>query len=264
MHVRPRDVHTGQHRLCTQRKEKFADSATGLVAQLRYYRSVDMCLYYSMPRGAQRIKLSASYRRIKTRGRTVKINRRASFAPFTSNTTKPRTDRQSLFSTAARMQLDMQVLPGDSRHNNTRLVTTNRWCFDHKWLNFRKFTYKSRTTTNVFDNALVHRQGTSSCRDSQGFWLQSSSGFSFTGQNACSTCIRATDISNLGAGIATRYGLESPGIESRWGRDFPPVQTGPGVHPASYTTGTGSFPGVRWTGRGDDHPPHLAPRLKKE
>jgi hypothetical protein len=43
-----------------------------------------------------------------------------------------------------------------------------------------------------------------------------------------------------------------------------PVQTGPGAHPASYTVGTGSLPGVRWPGRGVEHPPHLAPRLKKE
>jgi len=28
--------------------------------------------------------------------------------------------------------------------------------------------------------------------------------------------------------------------------------------------GTGSFPGVKWLGRGVEHPPHLAPRLKKE
>ena len=34
--------------------------------------------------------------------------------------------------------------------------------------------------------------------------------------------------------------------------------------PASYTMGTGSLsPGVKRPGRGD-HPPHLAPRLKKE
>jgi hypothetical protein len=32
---------------------------------------------------------------------------------------------------------------------------------------------------------------------------------------------------------------------------------------ASCTTGTGSFPGVKRSGRGVDHPPHLAPRLKK-
>jgi hypothetical protein len=43
-----------------------------------------------------------------------------------------------------------------------------------------------------------------------------------------------------------------------------PVQTGPGAHPASYTMGTGCFPGVKRPGRGVDHPPHLAPRLKKE
>ena len=65
-------------------------------------------------------------------------------------------------------------------------------------------------------------------------------------------------------GIATRYGLHGPGIESRWGRDFshpsrqalgpiqPPIQWVPGL-----------FLGVKRPGR-DDHPPHLAPKLKKE
>ena len=43
-----------------------------------------------------------------------------------------------------------------------------------------------------------------------------------------------------------------------------PVQTGPGAHPASYIMGTGSFPGVQRADRSVDHPPHLAPRLKKE
>jgi hypothetical protein len=43
-----------------------------------------------------------------------------------------------------------------------------------------------------------------------------------------------------------------------------PVQTGPGAHPASYTKGTESFPEVKRPGRGVDHPPYLAPRLKKE
>ena len=66
-------------------------------------------------------------------------------------------------------------------------------------------------------------------------------------------------------GIETRHGLDGPGIEFRWGSRFSaPVQTGPGAHPASYTTGTVSFPGVKRPGRGVDHPPHLAPRLKKE
>ena len=43
-----------------------------------------------------------------------------------------------------------------------------------------------------------------------------------------------------------------------------PVQTGPGVHPTSCTMGTGSFRVVKRPGCGVDHPPHLAPRLKKE
>jgi len=66
-------------------------------------------------------------------------------------------------------------------------------------------------------------------------------------------------------GIATRYGLEGPGIESRWVANFSaPVQTGLGAHLASYTMRTGSFPGVKRSGRSVDHPPHLAPSLKKE
>ena len=43
-----------------------------------------------------------------------------------------------------------------------------------------------------------------------------------------------------------------------------PVQTDPEVHPAIYTMHTGSLPGVERPGRGVDHPPHLAPRLKKK
>ena len=43
-----------------------------------------------------------------------------------------------------------------------------------------------------------------------------------------------------------------------------PVQTGPRAHPASYTVGTGSFQGVKRLGRGVYHPPHLAPRLRKQ
>jgi len=45
---------------------------------------------------------------------------------------------------------------------------------------------------------------------------------------------------------------------------FAPVQTGPGAHPASYTMGAGSISGVKRPGRGVDHPPPLAPGLKKE
>jgi len=58
-------------------------------------------------------------------------------------------------------------------------------------------------------------------------------------------------------GVATRYGLDRPGFSA-------PVQTGPGAHPASYAIDTGSLPGVKRPGRGVDHPPHLAPKLKKE
>ena len=61
------------------------------------------------------------------------------------------------------------------------------------------------------------------------------------------------------------YVLDGPGIKSRSGRDLPLlVQTGSKAHPASYTMGTGSFKGIERPGRGVDHPPHLAPRLKKE
>jgi hypothetical protein len=42
-----------------------------------------------------------------------------------------------------------------------------------------------------------------------------------------------------------------------------PVQTGPAAHPASYTMDTKSFPGFKQPGRGFKHPPHIAPRLKK-
>jgi len=43
-----------------------------------------------------------------------------------------------------------------------------------------------------------------------------------------------------------------------------PVQIGPGAHPFSYTMDTWSFSEVKRPERGVDHPPHLAPRLKKE
>ena len=42
------------------------------------------------------------------------------------------------------------------------------------------------------------------------------------------------------------------------------VQSGSGAHPASYTMGTGSFQSLKRPGRGVKHPPHLAPKLKKE
>ena len=42
------------------------------------------------------------------------------------------------------------------------------------------------------------------------------------------------------------------------------VQAGPGAHQAFSTVGIGAFLGAKRSGRGVDHPPHLAPRLKKE
>ena len=66
-------------------------------------------------------------------------------------------------------------------------------------------------------------------------------------------------------GIATCYGVGSPEIEFRWGaRLSAAVQTGCEAHPAYCTIGTGFFPELKRLGRGVDHPPYLAPRLKKE
>jgi len=66
-------------------------------------------------------------------------------------------------------------------------------------------------------------------------------------------------------GIATRYGLDIPTTKSLCGQDFshlsrpvlrptqPPIQWVPDL-----------FPGGKATECGVDHPPHLAPKLKKE
>ena len=43
-----------------------------------------------------------------------------------------------------------------------------------------------------------------------------------------------------------------------------PFHTDPRTQPASSSRSTGSFPGVKRPGRGVQHPPHLAPKLKKE
>jgi hypothetical protein len=65
--------------------------------------------------------------------------------------------------------------------------------------------------------------------------------------------------------IATRYGLDGPGKESRWGQDIPhPSRPDLGPTQPPYTMGTGSFPGVRRPGPDVEHPPHLAPKLRKE
>ena len=45
---------------------------------------------------------------------------------------------------------------------------------------------------------------------------------------------------------------------------FVAVYIGSGAHPSSFAMATGSFPGVKRPERGVDHPPLLAPRLRKE
>ena len=87
------------------------------------------------------------------------------------------------------------------------------------------------------------------------------------------TCLWNFKISkfwNCGGGrgahpVATRYRLGAPEIESRWGRNFPQKSKpslGPIQPPIKWTSAI--FPGVKRPGRCVDHPPHLAPRLKKE
>jgi hypothetical protein len=79
------------------------------------------------------------------------------------------------------------------------------------------------------------------------------------------SCIPTWVVRDSSVAIATSYGLDGPGIESWWGARYStPVHTGHGAHPASYTMGTGYLPGAKRLGRGADHPPFLAPRLKKE
>jgi hypothetical protein len=66
-------------------------------------------------------------------------------------------------------------------------------------------------------------------------------------------------------GIRTRYGLNGPGIEFWWRRDFPYMSRpalGPTQPPIQWVPGF--FPGGNRPGSDVDHPPHLAPRLKKE
>jgi len=55
-----------------------------------------------------------------------------------------------------------------------------------------------------------------------------------------------------GVGIATSYGLDGPGIEARWRLTQPPIN------------GYRVSPGVKRPVCGVDHPPPIAPRLKKE
>ena len=73
-------------------------------------------------------------------------------------------------------------------------------------------------------------------------------------------CIWDNSLFSVVLCVIRRSGDQIP-VEARFSA---PVKTGLGAHPVSSTMGTGSFPGVKRPGRGVDHPPHLAPRLKKE
>ena len=82
----------------------------------------------------------------------------------------------------------------------------------------------------------------------------------FRGKNASFEAVKGR---NSSVDIVTRYMLEGPGIKFRWGRDFlhrPRPALGPTHPPMQWVPG--HFRGLR-QGRGVDHPPHLAPRLKK-
>jgi hypothetical protein len=69
---------------------------------------------------------------------------------------------------------------------------------------------------------------------------------------------------DIAVSIATSYGLDGLGIESRERRDFShPSRPGLGPLPASYTVDNLSFQGVKRPRRCVDHPPDIAPRLKK-
>ena len=66
-------------------------------------------------------------------------------------------------------------------------------------------------------------------------------------------------------GIMTRYGLDGPGIKSRWGGDFQRLSRpalGPTKPPIQRVRGLSRE--VKQPESGVDHPPQLAPKLKKE
>ena len=63
-----------------------------------------------------------------------------------------------------------------------------------------------------------------------------------------------------------RYELDGLGIESRWRRDFqhPSRPDRPGGQPSLLYNGYRIIPGDKAARAWHAHPPHLAPRLKKE
>ena len=72
----------------------------------------------------------------------------------------------------------------------------------------------------------------------------------------------------MGPGQLSRYSdsLRAGRYRSQWGARFSaPLEIGPGAPPSLLNSGYRvSFPAVKRPGRGVEHPPHLAPRLKKE
>jgi hypothetical protein len=69
---------------------------------------------------------------------------------------------------------------------------------------------------------------------------------------------------NSSVGIETRYGMDGPGSNTGEGEIFRTCPDRPwGPHSLLYN-GYRVFPGGTAAGRGDDHPPHLGPKLKKE
>ena len=64
-------------------------------------------------------------------------------------------------------------------------------------------------------------------------------------------------------GIATRDGMDGLGSETQLGRDIPHLSRSTLCGP-SYVLDTDLFLRVKRPGSGVNHPPHLAPRLKKE
>ena len=73
---------------------------------------------------------------------------------------------------------------------------------------------------------------------------------------------------NIIVGIATCYGLDGWNSNLGRARFSATVQTGPGTHPASCNVDNGYFSRgkiiLEQPGRSLYHPPHPAPRLKKE
>jgi hypothetical protein len=96
-------------------------------------------------------------------------------------------------------------------------------------------------------------------------WSQVSGCYSKIGQDYLRRILFQFVGRDSSVGIATRYGLDGPCFVFRWRRGF--------LHPSRPSLGrseppikwvSGFFPGVKRPGSGVNHPPHLAPRLKKE